>query len=310
MHIDSLGNLMVMKGIASLQNTIITAMGILRHIPNYGHRELLVLYNSLSTCDPGDIYQTIAEAKAMKLRVNIICLSAELFICKKVAELTGGTFAVAIDSYHLAELLQQQTIPPPEIQANSTLVTDFIYMGFPKRVFQPHNCYGYDGKKVTVSTVAYQCPRCHTRTTDIPTQCCVCYLQLNSSSHIARSYHHLFPVPNYLEFQVRGVTSQLDILANKVDTLEDISHLHESNTSREASHTDNADNMDVESEAVKTEEITIPNKTRCFGCMVSFASHLLTTDSLIMQCGACKNYFCVECDLFVHDSLHNCPGCG
>jgi transcription factor Ssl1 len=28
-----------------------------------------------------------------------------------------------------------------------------------------------------------------------------------------------------------------------------------------------------------------------------------------MNCPRCRNVFCVECDIFIHDSLHNCPGC-
>jgi transcription initiation factor TFIIH subunit 2 len=27
------------------------------------------------------------------------------------------------------------------------------------------------------------------------------------------------------------------------------------------------------------------------------------------QCPNCKNWFCFDCDLFIHESLHNCPGC-
>lgn len=30
---------------------------------------------------------------------------------------------------------------------------------------------------------------------------------------------------------------------------------------------------------------------------------------MTLQCPRCHNIFCVECDIFIHDSLHNCPGC-
>jgi transcription initiation factor TFIIH subunit 2 len=56
-----------MDGLPSLQNTLLLAMSMLRHIPNYGHRELLIVFSSLSTCDPGDIFKTIREAKALKV---------------------------------------------------------------------------------------------------------------------------------------------------------------------------------------------------------------------------------------------------
>ena len=63
---------------------------ILRYSPEYGHKEALILYSSLSTCDPGDIFETIDEAKKAKLRISIICIAAEVYICKKIAEETGG----------------------------------------------------------------------------------------------------------------------------------------------------------------------------------------------------------------------------
>eukprot|EP00201_Polytomella_parva_P009286 CAMPEP_0175067196 /NCGR_PEP_ID=MMETSP0052_2-20121109/16954_1 /TAXON_ID=51329 ORGANISM="Polytomella parva, Strain SAG 63-3" /NCGR_SAMPLE_ID=MMETSP0052_2 /ASSEMBLY_ACC=CAM_ASM_000194 /LENGTH=154 /DNA_ID=CAMNT_0016334031 /DNA_START=27 /DNA_END=491 /DNA_ORIENTATION=+ len=30
---------------------------------------------------------------------------------------------------------------------------------------------------------------------------------------------------------------------------------------------------------------------------------------LVLICEDCGELFCVECDLYVHESLHNCPGC-
>jgi len=27
------------------------------------------------------------------------------------------------------------------------------------------------------------------------------------------------------------------------------------------------------------------------------------------RCGKCKNDFCMECDLYIHHTLHTCPGC-
>jgi transcription initiation factor TFIIH subunit 2 len=31
--------------------------------------------------------------------------------------------------------------------------------------------------------------------------------------------------------------------------------------------------------------------------------------SLVLRCGQCRQLFCFECDAFIHESLHNCPGC-
>ncbi|RYH18861.1 VWA domain-containing protein, partial [archaeon] len=133
LHIHQLSEINKTKGLPSLQNTIHLALTTLQHIPNYGHRELLILYSSLSSCDPSNIFDTLELACKLKLRISIISLTAEVYICKHICELTGGRFSVALDSSHLLELLQQHTIPPPELQTLIPLCTDFVYMGFPKR---------------------------------------------------------------------------------------------------------------------------------------------------------------------------------
>lgn len=30
---------------------------------------------------------------------------------------------------------------------------------------------------------------------------------------------------------------------------------------------------------------------------------------LSVVCPKCKRYFCLDCDIYIHESLHNCPGC-
>lgn len=84
-HEQKLEKLIDMKGSASLQNTLTLSITILKTIPEYGHRELLIIYSSLSTIDPGDhgeIFNVIDEAVQNKIRISVICLAAELYICK------------------------------------------------------------------------------------------------------------------------------------------------------------------------------------------------------------------------------------
>lgn len=28
-----------------------------------------------------------------------------------------------------------------------------------------------------------------------------------------------------------------------------------------------------------------------------------------VTCPKCKQQFCLDCDIYIHESLHNCPGC-
>ncbi|XP_062368812.1 general transcription factor IIH subunit 2 isoform X6 [Cinclus cinclus] len=97
----------------------------------------------------------------------------------------------------------------------------------------------------------YFCPQCRAKYCELPVECKICGLTLVSAPHLARSYHHLFP---------------LDVF------------------------------QEVPLEEYKGER-------HCQGCQGEIK------DQNVYICKVCQNAFCVECDLFVHDSLHCCPGC-
>ena len=81
-------------------------------------------------------------------------------------------------------------------------------------------------------------------------ECRGCSLTLVSAPHLARSYHHLFPMPSYTE---RPVTS---------DT--------------------------------------------CEGCDQLFS---VLKEKTCYECPKCGAVFCSNCDIFLHETLHSCPGC-
>ena len=223
------------------------------------------------------------------------------------------------------------------------MTTDFVYMGFPKRTFDGSASYGFDGNSIQLFSTAYICPRCYNRTSEIPTQCCVCRVQLNSSSHIARSHHHLFPVSNYDEIAIvssslsssttlllsenlneiaddkkntknkflsktinleenRGNNNQLKVIADdvlkayRITEIPLVKDLGSDSLSK--------DDLDKNVKIEYLEEDFIGIITSCKGCFEEF-----NITSLVMQCPSCNNVFCIECDLFIHNSLHNCPGC-
>jgi hypothetical protein len=37
---------------------------------------------------------------------------------------------------------------------------------------------------------------------------------------------------------------------------------------------------------------------------------VLLTRVAVRRCPACEHMFCFDCDLFIHETLHTCPGCG
>lgn len=175
--------------------------------------------------------------------------------------------------------------PPPDLKSRSSLTTKFVYLGFPKRIHDPFPMCCYDGSKMCLmSGSSFQCPRCKVRNTQLPTQCQVCGLQLYSSSHIARSHHHMFPVPNFSE--IIKVTSAKDTDCKEAEKLNNGSGISVNghNGVHQCSYA----------------------SSYCSGCNHSFVDDSL---SLRTECPKCKAIYCVECDIFIHDSLHNCPEC-
>ncbi|RAL44086.1 hypothetical protein DM860_015007 [Cuscuta australis] len=256
-HIKALMGKLECSGDASLQNGLERVHELLSQIPSYGHREVLILYSALNTCDPGDIMETIQKCKKSKIRCSVIGLSAEVYICKHLCQETGGMYYVALDEAHIKELVLEHAPPPPAIAEFA--VANLIKMGFPQRAAEGAISICSCHKETKVGG-GYTCPRCKSRVCELPTECCICGLTLVSSPHLARSYHHLFPITPF----------------------EDVSPYIRNNL-----------------------QIT---QKKCFGCQQS----LLNPGNIpgpCVACPKCKKLFCLDCDIYVHESLHNCPGC-
>nr|XP_010933222.1 general transcription factor IIH subunit 2 [Elaeis guineensis] len=257
-QIKSLLGKLECSGDASLQNALDLVHGYLSQIPSYGHREVLVLYSALNTCDPGDIMETILECKKAKIRCSVIGLSAEIYTCKHLSEETGGSYTVALDESHFKELLLEHALPPPAIAEYAA--ANLIKMGFPQRgaegIISICSCH----KEAKIGG-GYTCPRCKARVCELPNECRVCGLTLVSSPHLARSYHHLFPVTPFNEVS--------SMIPSKLGQM-------------------------------------LPQT--CYGCQQSLVSHG-SKSNFHVSCPKCNQHFCLDCDIYIHESLHNCPGC-
>ncbi|XP_031256423.1 general transcription factor IIH subunit 2 isoform X2 [Pistacia vera] len=213
---------------------------------------------ALSTCDPGNIMETIQQCKKSKIRCSVIGLSAEMFVCKHLCHETGGSYSVALDESHFKELILEHAPPPPAIAEFA--IANLIKMGFPQRAAESSTSICSCHKEAKVG-VGYTCPRCKARVCELPTECRICGLQLVSSPHLARSYHHLFPIAPFDEVPPSNLNDP---------------HIRSQKT--------------------------------CFGCQQTLLN-LGNKPGLCVACPKCKKYFCLECDIYIHESLHNCPGC-
>ncbi|KAG5731978.1 TFIIH basal transcription factor complex p47 subunit [Termitomyces sp. T112] len=264
-------------GEPSLQNAIEMARSSMSHLPTHSSREIIIVFGSLTTCDPGNIHDTLDSCVKAKIRISVVALAAEMKICRSLCEKTGGQFGVALNEGHFHDLLFE-LIPPPAQQASLNRLgsapnsrapnssADLMLMGFPTRLpdtAPPGLCVCHS----EIKSEGFLCPRCLAKVCDVPTDCDVCGLMIVSSPHLARSYHHLFPVKAY--------------------------------------------------DAVLTEDQISSNAPKvCHACSRPFPTQTATHTSEGLspygryRCPDCQNDFCSECDVFVHEVVHCCPGCG
>ncbi|XP_015042798.1 general transcription factor IIH subunit 2 [Drosophila pseudoobscura] len=256
----------------SLQNGLDLALKTLKVVPSHASREIVIVMGSLTTCDPVDINLTIDELKKEGIRCSVISLSAEIHIARYLTQQTRGTFGAVLDDAHFRDQLMSQVDPPP---AAKTQHNSLIRMGF------PHTKNEVEGKDAPLSmcmchienleepselcTTGHHCPQCNSKYCELPVECQSCGLTLVSAPHLARSYHHLFPVPNFEEIPFDS--------------------LPKASSDRGGTGT---------------------GTTECYACMKLFVP---VADKTVFKCGFCKQFFCLDCDIFIHDTLHACVGC-
>ncbi|KAI6046093.1 Ssl1-like-domain-containing protein [Pisolithus marmoratus] len=224
-------------------------------------REILIVFGSLTTCDPGNIHETLEVCIKSRIRIS------EMKICRELSDKTGGKRGCAqgnselpMNEGHFKDLLFE-LVPPPAQQA--TIRSAGSGIGNPPCGSDD------DGLSDTASghSEGFLCPRCLAKVCDVPTDCDICGLMIVSSPHLARSYHHLFPVKPY------------EAVASLGDTSESANACHACARPFPAAH----------SSGIVTEGISPLGRYRCPDC---------------------HHDFCTECDVFVHDVVHCCPGCG
>jgi len=191
----------VPAGEASLQNSLEVSIGGLSHLPQHASCEVLIVYGGLTSCDPGDIFETIAQVNKLNIRCSIVGLSAEVKLCKTICTETKGTYNVILSKKHCQDLIFDHLQPP---EAKENIEASLVRMGFPKHLTNhfPSFCLCHIESKDNTevfSTYGYFCPQCKNKYCDLPVDCHVCGLQLVSAAHIARSYQHLFPLAAFEE---------------------------------------------------------------------------------------------------------------
>jgi transcription initiation factor TFIIH subunit 2 len=271
------------KGNPSLQNALEMARGALYHTPSHGTREVVIVLGALLTSDPGDIHDTIKACIKDRIRVSIIGLAAQMHICAEICRKTNSgdenCYNVAVDEVNYKELLLAVTTPPvvrsTDTEAQRRNQAALLMMGFPSRIVEKKAtlcaCHG------NLTRGGYLCSRCKSKVCNLPATCPTCDLTLILSTHLARSYHHLFPLRNWVEVSWDRAREKESVQCfGCLTPFPPIPPPEERGGSG----------------AVK-------KRTRAEGA----------SESSRYECETCQKHFCIDCDVACHEVIHNCPGC-
>ena len=91
-------------------------------LDEYFSKEIVVIMNSLTTCDSGDLRETLDYMGENGVKINVIHLGAQVEICKTVAKTTGGRLVVPNNELEFEEALIKMSKPPPKIDNKSKMM--------------------------------------------------------------------------------------------------------------------------------------------------------------------------------------------
>ncbi|GAB1313277.1 hypothetical protein MFIFM68171_03487 [Madurella fahalii] len=290
------------QGNPSLQNALEMCRGALFHTPSHGTREVLIIYGALVSFDPGDIHDTISNLIADRIRVSVVGLAAQVAICAELCTRTNSSttspdnYSVALHEQHFRELFLAATTPPPTLaseQHNASL----LMMGFPSRTLASKDHVSLCACHNRPSREGYACTRCRTKVCRLPAECPCCGLTLILSTHLARSYHHLFPLRGWVEVSWAEAAAAV---AEKgamgcfacLTRFPDIPPGAVKGKGKGASA--RADKLAGGGEK---------------GGVLAAEVVKGVSESGRYKCQVCGNHFCIDCDVFAHEIIHNCPGC-
>jgi transcription initiation factor TFIIH subunit 2 len=267
------------QGNPSLQNALEMSRAMLYHTPSHGTREVLIIYGALLSSDPGDIHDTISSLITDRIRVSIIGLAAQVAICAELCSKTNhgeqDKYNVCLHEQHLRELFMRHTTPPIT-QTKEQSQSSLLMMGFPSRTTEVGGIPSFCACHGTLTRNGYLCSRCETKVCNLPAECPACGLTLILSTHLARSYHHLFPLRNWVEVPwSKAGTSK--VCFSCLTSFPDVPSREERQREKDGDRG---------------------------GGKVKGMS-----ESGRYACEVCGRHFCIDCDVFAHEVVHNCPGC-
>ncbi|KAK7948272.1 uncharacterized protein PG986_009158 [Apiospora aurea] len=258
------------QGSPSLQNALEMCRGALFNTPSHGTREVLVIYGALMSSDPGDIHDTISSLIKDRVRVSVVGIAAQVAICAELCSKTNGGDE---SGYRIA--LHEQHFRDLLLELTTPPAT---------RTEEQSNA--------SLLMMGFPLPHLGRRGYDQ-------LLRMSQPTHKRGLRLHA------LRLQSLPFTSRVPWLRFDADSLHSLGSL-------------------VSSSVPSTKLAPFPDPPKAKGKGKDKAEAGAAapgapaktpkqprglSESSRYACEVCNNHFCIDCDLFAHEILHNCPGC-
>ena len=177
------------SGNGTLQNCLEICLSELKTQPPVSTREVLILWASNSSTDPGDVFKTIDTIREERVICNVVGLGGQVRVLQALAERTGGEYSVPADETHFRKLVMDHAKPPGvDAEQPRAAKPGFVKMGFPQK-----SASAYVIANNTAQGDCFVCPQCGAATPGLPAMCAICSMTLLSAAHVARSFYSLRP---------------------------------------------------------------------------------------------------------------------
>ncbi|KAK8802489.1 hypothetical protein WA171_006168 [Blastocystis sp. BT1] len=209
-HLHALDDLSC-SGAFSLQISLQLAINAMILSSEQYKKEILCVISSLNTSDPRNIFDTFRCIEEQRITCSVLSLSGEVFIYKKLATLTGGSFCVPETAFQIQDFFLHHLQPPVSKQEDlpsASLVPtikqpgEVQIIGFPPLVENSNTSY-YCTCHMKLLDSYYKCPRCQCIVCQLPLLCPICNLMLADYTSFTRSYHHLDPLVNFTKYELK-----------------------------------------------------------------------------------------------------------
>lgn len=323
------------KGDPSLQNALEMSRSLLKvsfgnNNNNRNSKEILVILGALFTSDPGDIHKTIDSLVKENIKARVIGLSAQVAICQELVNRTNhftkqtpsgkkiipvnasnNNYGIIMNESHFRELLMECVIPLPVPEddvveeSDDSQVVPLIRVGFPLKL-----------KPVPVSMGLPQLIA-NSQQDEMAG-----ILDGGDSENKGNNINGTDTNnngnnnTNNVNGVAQTVAYECPQCGNKVCHLPtvcpvcDLMLILSTHLARSYHHL--VPLLDFKEVPVSETY----SYSHCYGCLLQFPEGtkmqkegLGQYTSSRFRCPKCSSDFCIDCDVFVHETLHNCPGC-